>query len=138
VLVRADSAFYVDDIINVWLKAGPGSRSLHTPDTGGEQGNRRDRQPGVDHIRYRNAIWDDAEQRWISGAEVAETTFTAFSGRRRAEHVTARLIMRRVRRLKPNHCGPGAAPRGELFAAYRYHAVFTDPEPRLASETTHR
>jgi hypothetical protein len=30
------------------------------------------------------------EQRWISDAEVVETTFTAFTGRRRADQITAR------------------------------------------------
>ena len=33
-------------------------------------------------IRYPNAIWDEQEQRLVSDAEVAETTFTAFTGRR--------------------------------------------------------
>jgi hypothetical protein len=92
----------------------------------------------MDPIRYRNAIFDQAEQRWISDAEVAEIGFTVFTGRRRTEHVTARLIVRRVRRLNPGHRGPGAE-QGELFAAYRYHAVFTDsPQPMLDAESTHR
>ena len=88
-------------------------------------------------IRYPNAIYDDDEQRWVSDAEVAETGFTAFTGRRKAEHITARLIVRRVRRLNPKRpCRPG---RREMFAVYRYHAVFTDsPEPMLAAEATHR
>ena len=30
-------------------------------------------------IRYPQAIWDDEEQRWISDAEVAEITYTAFA-----------------------------------------------------------
>ena len=89
-------------------------------------------------IRYPNAIFDDDEQRWISDAEVAEIAFTAFTGRRKAEHVTARLIVRRVRRLNPAQRCP-AAEQGELFAVYRYHAVFTDSrEPMLAAEATHR
>jgi hypothetical protein len=41
-------------------------------------------------IRYPHAIYDADEQRWISDAEVAEVPFTAFTGRRRAEHITAR------------------------------------------------
>jgi hypothetical protein len=87
-------------------------------------------------IRYPNAIFDEDEQRWVSDAEVAEVSFTAFTGRRRAEHVTARLIVRRVRRLNPK-----AVPAGqtEAFAVYRYHAVFTDnSEPMLTAEATHR
>ena len=67
---------------------------------------------------------------------MAETTFTAFTGRRRAEHITARLIVCRVRRLNPTTV---AAGQSEMFAVYRYHAVFTDSgEPMLAAEATHR
>ena len=87
-------------------------------------------------IRYPNAIYDEDEQRWVSDAEVAEIGFTAFTSRRRAEHVTARLIVRRVRRLNPTTV---AAGQSEMFAVYRYHAVFTDSgEPMLAAEATHR
>jgi hypothetical protein len=53
-------------------------------------------------IHYPNAIWDDDEPRLISDGEVAETTFTAFTSRRSAQHVPARLIVRRVRRLNPD------------------------------------
>ena len=62
------------------------------------------------------------EQRWISDAQVAETTYTAFTSRARRHRVTARLIVRRVKRLNPK-----TAPQGqdELFSVYRYHAVFT-------------
>ena len=88
-------------------------------------------------IRYPNAIFDEDEQRWVSDAEVAETVLTAFTGRRKSEHVTARLIVRRVRRLNPRAAVP--AGQTELFAVYRYHAVFTDrAEPMLAAEATHR
>ena len=55
----------------------------------------------MDPIRYPNAIWDEAEGRWTSGAEVAEIGYTAFTGRRDSDHITARLIVRRVRRLNP-------------------------------------
>jgi hypothetical protein len=42
----------------------------------------------------------------------------------------------RVRRLNP---ATFAAGQAEIFAAYRYHAVFTDsPEPMLDAEATHR
>jgi transposase-like protein len=88
-------------------------------------------------IRYPNAIYDHDEQRWISDAEVAEVPFTAFTSRRHAEHITARLIVRRVRQLNPTTATRGG--QEELFAVYRYHAVFTDsPEPMLAAEATHR
>ena len=88
-------------------------------------------------IRYPNAVWDDEEQRWISDAEVAEVPLTAFTNRRKEEQVTARLIVRRVRRLNP--ASARGADQGELFAAYRYHCCFTDsPMPMLQAESQHR
>jgi DDE family transposase len=85
-------------------------------------------------IRYPQAIWDEDEQRWISDAEVAEIPYTAFASRRR-HAVTARLIVRRVRRLTPQV----AAGQTELTRAWRYHAVFTDsPFGMLQAEADHR
>lgn len=75
-------------------------------------------------IKYPHAIWDEAEQRWISDAEVAEVGFTAFTGRRKAEHVPCRLIVRRVKRLQP--LASDGTEQGELFATYRHHAFITN------------
>jgi hypothetical protein len=136
VIVRADSAYYCHDIIAAARRAGAhfSITARHTPAV------IRAITTIPEHawaaIRYPNAIWDEDEQRWMSDAQVAEIPFTAFTGRRASEHITARLIVRRVRRLNP-----ATAPTGqdELFAAYRYHAVFTDsPEPMLDAEATHR
>ena len=74
-------------------------------------------------IRYPNAIWDQDVNRFISDAQVAEVAFTAFTSRRQSEHISGRLIVRRVKRLTPKDVGPG---QGELFAQYRHHGVFTD------------
>jgi hypothetical protein len=69
---------------------------------------------------------------WISDAEVAEISYTAFTSKAKAKHVTARLIVRRVKDMNPDH-------QSELFTAYRYHAVFTDsPLPMLEAEKAHR
>jgi hypothetical protein len=44
--------------------------------------------------------------------------------------------VRRVRRLNPKALPAG---QSEMFAVYRYHAIFTDsPESMLAAEATHR
>ena len=59
-------------------------------------------------IKYPDAIWDETEGRWVSDAQVAETTYTAFTSRKKAEHVTARLIVRRVKRLNPQGDQGGA------------------------------
>jgi hypothetical protein len=82
-------------------------------------------------IRYPRAIWDDQLRRWVSDAQVAEAEYTAFTSRK-GQAITARLIVRRVRDLSPQG-------QGELFAAWRYHAVFTDsPFQTIQAEEHHR
>ena len=72
---------------------------------------------------------------WVSDAEVAETTYTAFTSKKKELHVTARLIVRRVRDKNTK----AAAGQGELFPAWRYHAVFTDsPYELVQAEEQHR
>jgi hypothetical protein len=136
VLVRADSAYYGYDIVAACRRAGAQfSITARLTPSVIRAITSIDEQAWTP-IRYPRAIYDQDEQRWVSDAEVAETTFTAFTGRRHREHITARLIVRRVRRLNPATVPPGQA---EAFAVYRYHAVFTDSaEPMLAAEATHR
>jgi len=81
----------------------------------------------------------------ISDAEIAEIPFGAFTSRPQAQHITARLIVRRLKRLRPaTATTPGTATdtttgQQELCAAYRYHAVFTDtPLTLVQAEKTHR
>jgi hypothetical protein len=82
-------------------------------------------------IRYPRAIWDDQLRRWVSGAQVAEVEYTAFTSRK-GQAITARLVVRRVRDLGPQG-------QGELFPVWRYHAVFTDsPFETIQAEEHHR
>jgi hypothetical protein len=133
VIVRADSAYYGHDVVAAIGRAGARfsvTARMNPAVTAAIAGIDED---GWTPIHYPNAIWDADEQRWVSDAEVAEVGFTVFTSRRKTEHVTARLIVRRVRRLNP------ATDQGELFTAYRYHAVFTDsPLPMLDAEAAHR
>ncbi|MGH8893759.1 MAG: IS1380 family transposase [Actinomycetes bacterium] len=131
-VLRADSAFYSRDVIaacrrhksrfSIWARQDSAVRKAIAaidPDT-------------WTPIRYTNAVFDEDQQRWISDAEVAETSYTAFTSKARDKQVTARLIVRRVPDLNP-------ANQSELFTAYRYHAVFTDsPLSMLAAEKAHR
>lgn len=90
-------------------------------------------------IRYPEAIWDEQEQRWISDAEVAEVPFTAFTSRRKAEHVPGRLVVRRVKRLQPRADRAAGGEQSELFAAYRHHAFFTNStQNTVTADATHR
>jgi hypothetical protein len=57
--------------------------------------------------------------------------------RPRSQQATGRLIVRRVRDANPSHLVPDE--QGELFPAWRHHAVFTDsPLPMVDAEADHR
>ena len=85
-------------------------------------------------IRYPRAVWDDQLRCWVSDAQVAEVQYTAFSSKK-GQAITARLIIRRIKDLSPK----AAAGQGELFTAWRYHAVFTDsPFETIQAEEHHR
>ena len=88
-------------------------------------------------IEYPNAVYDEDEQRWVSDAEVAEVPFVAFTGRRKAEHVPCRLVVRRVKRLQP--LASDGSEQGELFATYRHHAFITNSTlPVVEGDQRHR
>jgi DDE family transposase len=136
VLVRADSAFYCHDVIAAVRRGGARFSITARMDSAVKKAVAAIGEDAWTPIRYPQAVWDDEGQCWISDAEVAEIQFTAFTSRRKADHLTARLIVRRVKRLNPASVPTG---QGELFTAYRYHAVFTDsPQPMLQAEKTHR
>ncbi|GAA1024798.1 IS1380 family transposase [Acrocarpospora pleiomorpha] len=85
-------------------------------------------------IEYPNAVFDERAGRWVSDAEIAEITYTAFASKKN-QAVTARLIVRRVKRLNPR----GKNGQEELFATWRYHAIFTDsPFTLVQAEAQHR
>jgi Transposase DDE domain group 1 len=131
-VLRADSGFYCHEVIAAAIRGG-----ARFSVTARQNASVRAAIAGIDPdawtaIKYPNAIYDDDQQRWISDAEVAEIGYTAFTSRPKAEHITARLIVRRVPDLNP-------ANQSELFTVYRYHAVFTNtPLPMLAAEAAHR
>jgi hypothetical protein len=136
VIMRADSAYYADEVVAA-ARRGAAHFSITArmnPAVVRAIGAIAD--DAWTPIRYPQAIWDADGQCWISDAEVAEIGFTAFTSRRKADHVAARLIVRRVKRLNSEHVPAG---QGQLFDAWRHHAVFTDsPQPMLEAEATHR
>jgi hypothetical protein len=135
VIVRADSAFYTHAVIGAARR-----RKARFSITARMTSTVKAAIAGIDQtawtpIRYPNAVWDEDEQRLISDAEVAEIGFTAFTSRAKKDRVTARLIVRRVKRLNPKS-GEGQC---DLFDVCRYHAVFTDsPLAMLEAEASHR
>ncbi len=131
-MLRADSAFYSSEVIAAVLRAKACfsiTARLLAPVRKAIEAIAEDAWTA---IKYTNAVWDETAQAWISDAEVAEITFTAFTSLAKAKQVTARLIVRRVPDVNPENQNP-------LFTVYRYHAVFTNsPLPMLAAEKAHR
>jgi hypothetical protein len=136
-VLRADSQFYNAGVIAACRRAGarfsitcgmnPSIKRavLAIPDEAWQQ------------IIYPTAMPDPETGELISDAEVAEIPqYTAFAGRKKAERVTARLIVRRVRDL----ANPATAgEQGELFPVWRHHPFFTDtPAQTLQAEREHR
>ena len=81
VLVRADSAYYTHGFVAAAVRAGAwfsvtARMNAQVVAAIGRIGEDADNWTA---ISYPNAVWDDDEQRWISDAEVAETTITAFT-----------------------------------------------------------
>ena len=98
-------------------------------------------------IAYPKAVWEDDEHApgggyWVSDAELAQTTVTVFTSRRKAEHVTCRLVVRRVKRLNPVAPAGSGTPgsvQEELFAAYRHHGFITNsPLAMVEADARHR
>ena len=136
VIVRADSAYYNHAVIAAAIRAGARFSVTARMDPAVRRAITGIEEAAWTPIHYPNAIWDEDEQRLVSDAEVAETPFTAFGSRRKAERIDGRLIVRRVKRLNPKHVPAG---QDELFATYRHHAVFTDsPMSMLDAEADHR
>jgi hypothetical protein len=133
VVVRADSAFFNAEVVAAIHRRGARFSITARHDAAVVAAIGGIPEQAWTPIRYPEAIWDEAEKRWVSDAEVAETGYTAFTSRRIDRHVTARLIVRRVRRLNTT---PG---QDELVPGYRYHAVFTNtPLPMVQAEHCHR
>jgi hypothetical protein len=124
VLARADSAYYGWAFVgaalrhDAWFSVTARMTATVTSAIG------RIEQAAWKTITYPQAVFDETEQRWISDAEVAEVPFVAFTGRRKAEHVPCRLVVRRVRRHQP--LASDGSEQGELFATYRHHAFITN------------
>ena len=133
IVVRADSAFYAKAVIDACRR-----RDVRFSVTTRIDAKIRAACDGIGDdqwtcIKYPQAIFDEDTGRWISDAQIAETTYTAFAGTR--HEVNARLIVRRIRRDDPTQI-PG---QEQLVATYRYHAVFTNsPFTLVQAESQHR
>jgi hypothetical protein len=131
-VVRADSAFFGRKFIAACRRAGV-RFSLTIAQTAKVKATiQAIPDNGWVEIEYPHPIWDEDQQRFVSRAQVAEISYTAFSGR---WQVTARLIVRRI----PDERKTTVDSQGQLFPVWRYHAVFTDSRFVLVqAEEQHR
>ncbi|HSS56306.1 MAG TPA: IS1380 family transposase [Gaiellales bacterium] len=136
-VVRADSAYYGRDVIGAIRRAKARFSITARQDTAVRRAIVEIPDDAWTTINYPRAVFDEQLQQWVSDAQIAETKFTAFTSRGTKHAVTARLIVRRVRDANPDHVVPDA--QGELFPAWRHHAVFTDsPLTLVQAEADHR
>jgi hypothetical protein len=131
-LVRADSAFYGHAPVGAALRAGADVSITVRLD----KHVRATIASIPDHawqmIDYTDAIRDEATDRWISRAEVAEIAFTAFTSRRKSEQIPGRLVVRRIPDLAPSD----KDGQETLFDTWRFHAFFTTTDPDAADTVT--
>ena len=123
-VARMDSAFYSHSVVAACIRADV--RFSITV--------RQDRSISSDAwtpIRYPNAIYDEGTGEWISDAEIAQISYTAFASRRKSERVPVRLVVRRVKDRNVSEC------QGELFTAWRYHAFVTNSTVELVQVEKH-
>src|SRR4051794_11490612 len=84
-------------------------------------------------VRYPGAVQDPETGAWISDAEVAEVTYTAFA--HTTDRITARLVVRRVKDARY----PDARYPDVLFPVWRYHPFFTNSTlPTAQADIVHR
>ncbi len=120
VVVRADSAFYSRKVVAACRRADVRFSITIRVDK-----KVRTTIEGIPadawvEIEYPHPVWDDEQRRFVSRAQIAEITYTAFEGT--PDEVTARLIVRRIPDLNKTEVGA----QGELFTLWRYHAAFTN------------
>jgi hypothetical protein len=135
-LVRADSAFYGSAVVGAAVKAGADVSVTVRLDPKVRTAIAGIAEDAWTTIEYPDAVFDETAGIWVSRAEVAETPFTAFGSRKKAEQVIGRLIVRRVPDLNTAANKAGQDP---LFDSWRFHAFFTTSSlDTVAADKTHR
>jgi hypothetical protein len=128
ILVRGDSAYGTRAVIGAARRAGAQFSLVLTKNTAVQKAIDAIPEDGWTPVRYPGAVQDPDTGVWISDAEVAEISYTAFASTKDA--ITARLIVRRVK---------DARHRDALFPVWRHHPFFTNShEPLAEADLTHR
>lgn len=130
ILVRGDSAYGGRAVVKACRRAGAKFSLVLTKNAAVQRAIDSIPDTAWVPVKYPGAVQDPDTGEWISDAEVAETSYTAFMSPKK-DQVTARLIVRRVK--------DAAAEQDALFPVWRYHPFFTDSdEPAPQADITHR
>ena len=124
VMVRADSAYYLRDVLGAALRGGAWFSVTARMNPAVVRAIAAIGEDAWTPIHYPNAVFDAQVGAWVSDAQVAEVPFTAFTSLPKNKQVHARLVVRRVRRLQPRTSD--GSVQGELFADWRHHAFVTN------------
>jgi hypothetical protein len=132
-VLRADSAFYSRKVIAAARRGGVRFSVTIRVDKKVTRAIEAVPADAWVEIEYPQPVWDEQQQRFVSRAQIAETTYTAFEDT--PDEVTARLIVRRIPDLNKTQTNE----QGELFTVWRYHAAFTNsPFTLIQAEAQHR
>ena len=139
IVVRMDSAYYAAEVLHAIRRAGARFSVTVPRNAAVRAAIAAVPDDAWTPIRYPRALWDEQPGCWVSEAEVAETSYTAFAGvpasgwqHEAVRPMDGRLIIRRVK-------DQNTAGQDGLFPVWRHHAVFTDsPFELLQAEGQHR
>ncbi len=135
-LLRADSAFYGAAVVGAARRAGADVSITVRLDPKVKAAIASIAADAWTTIEYPDAVFDETTGVWVSRAEVAETPFTAFASRNKAEQVAGRLVVRRIPDLGADAAAIGQDP---LFDSWRFHAFFTTSSlDTVTADKTHR
>ena len=127
-LVRGDAAYGTRAVVGACRRAGAQFSLVLTKNAAVQKAIEAIEDDAWTPVAYPGAVRDPDTGAWISDAEVAETTYTAFAST--PNPITARLIVRRVKDARY----PDA-----LFQVWRYHPFFTNStEPVADAVVSHR
>ena len=128
ILVRGDSAYGSRAVVRACVRGNAEFSLVMTKNRAIQRAIATIPDTAWTPVRYPGAVQDPDTGAWISDAEVAEITYTAFAATQ--DRITARLVVRRVKDARY----PEA-----LFPVWRYHPFFTNTDlPTADADIVHR
>nr|CAD89895.1 putative transposase [Mycolicibacterium fortuitum] len=127
-LVRGDSSYGTRSVVGACRAHNAHFSVVMTRNTAVDRAISSIDEQAWEPVNYPGAVRDPDTGDWISDAEVAEVSYTAFASTK--DRFTPRLVVRRVK---------DARFRDALFPVWRYHPFFTNTDlPTAEADITHR